>query len=60
MFAILLFAEITGNLTVALAAVAAALAVGLIGLKAADAVGRNPGAATKILVQSIVCVPRAG
>ena len=56
MFAILLFAEITGNLTVALAAVAAALAVGLIGLKATDAVGRNPGAATKVLVQSILAI----
>jgi F-type H+-transporting ATPase subunit c len=56
MFANLLLAEITGNLTVALAAVAAALAVGLIGLKATDAVGRNPGAATKVLVQSILSI----
>ena len=56
MFAIFLFAEITGNLTVGMAAVAAALAVGLIGLKATDAVGRNPGAATKILVQSILAI----
>jgi F-type H+-transporting ATPase subunit c len=28
--------------------------VGLVGLKAAEAVGRNPGASTKILVQGIV------
>ena len=32
----------------------AAIGVGLIGTKAVEAVGRNPGAATKILVQSII------
>ena len=32
----------------------AALGVGLIGTKAVDAVGRNPGASGKILVQSIL------
>jgi len=46
----------TGNFHVAMAALAAALAVGLIGMKAADAVGRNPGAATPILVQSILAI----
>jgi len=51
-----LFAEMTGNLHVGLAAFAAALSVGMIGMKAADAVGRNPGAATKILVQSILAI----
>jgi len=56
MFPIPLFAEITGNLHVALAALAAALAVGLIGMKAVDAVGRNPGAATQVLVQSILVI----
>ena len=56
MFAFLLLAEITGNLNVALAAVAVAISIGAIGLKAADAVGRNPGAATKILVQSILAI----
>jgi F-type H+-transporting ATPase subunit c len=30
--------------------------VGIIGSKAADAVGRNPGAATPILVQSILSI----
>ena len=34
----------------------AALAVGLIGMKASEAVGRNPGAATPILVQSILAI----
>ncbi len=45
-----------GNLHVGLAALGAALGVGLIGAKASDAVGRNPVAATKILVQSILAI----
>lgn len=32
----------------------AAIGVGLVGMKAAEAVGRNPGAATPILVQGII------
>ena len=44
----------TGNLHVGLAALGAALGVGLIGMGASAAVGRNPGAATKILVQAIL------
>ena len=51
-----LMAEISGNLHVGLAALGAALGVGFIGMKASDAVGRNPGAATKILVQSILAI----
>jgi F-type H+-transporting ATPase subunit c len=47
---------LTGNFHVALAVVGAALAVGLIGMKASEAVGRNPGAATPILVQSILAI----
>jgi len=46
----------SGNLHVGLAAIGAALAVGLIGMPASDAVGRNPGAATQILVQSILAI----
>jgi F-type H+-transporting ATPase subunit c len=49
-----LLAEITGNLHVGLAAAGAAIGVGIIGMKASEAVGRNPGAATKILVQAIL------
>ena len=49
-------AELSGNLHVGLAALGAALGVGLIGMKASEAVGRNPGAATKILVQSILAI----
>ena len=46
----------SGNLHVGLAALGAAIAVGLIGMKASDAVARNPGASTKILVQSILAI----
>ncbi len=47
-------AEISGNLHIGLAALASAVAVGLIGAKASEAVGRNPGAATPILIQAIL------
>jgi F-type H+-transporting ATPase subunit c len=47
-------AEIAGNVHIGLAAVGSALAVGLIGSKASEAVGRNPGAATPILIQAIL------
>ena len=46
----------TGNLTVGLAALGAALGVGLIGMKASESVGRNPDASTKVLVQSILAI----
>jgi len=46
----------TGSLHIGLAALGAALAVGLIGMTASEAVGRNPGASTKILVQSILAI----
>jgi F-type H+-transporting ATPase subunit c len=45
-----------GNLHVALAAFGAAIAVGMIGMKASDVVGRNPGSSTKVLVQSILAI----
>jgi F-type H+-transporting ATPase subunit c len=45
-----------GNLHVGLAAIGAAIAVGIIGMKASEAVGRNPEASTKILVQSILAI----
>jgi F-type H+-transporting ATPase subunit c len=44
----------TGNIHVGLAALGAAIGVGIIGMAASSAVGRNPGAATPILVQSIL------
>ena len=49
-----LLAELTGNIHIGLAALGAALGVGFIGMKASEAVGRNPGAATPILVQAIL------
>lgn len=51
-----LLGEVTGNLTAGLAALGAAIGVGLIGMRASDAVGRNPGASTKVLVQSILAI----
>ena len=45
-----------GNMHVGLAALGAAVAVGWIGSKAAEAVGRNPGSATQVLVQSILAI----
>ena len=45
-----------GNLHVAFAALGAALAVGWIGAKASEAVGRNPGSATPVMVQSILAI----
>ena len=50
----LLLAEITGNIASAFGLLGAAIGVGLIGNKAAEAVGRNPGASGKILVQAII------
>jgi F-type H+-transporting ATPase subunit c len=49
-----MLAELTGNVHVAAAAAGAAIGVGMIGMRASEAVGRNPGAATKILVQAIL------
>jgi F-type H+-transporting ATPase subunit c len=46
----------TGSIHVGLAALGAAIGVGLIGMKASDAVGRNPGASTKIMVQAILAI----
>lgn len=47
---------ITGNFHLAFAALAIPLGIALIGYKAVEAVGRNPGAATPILVQSIIAM----
>jgi F-type H+-transporting ATPase subunit c len=56
MIATMLTPELGGNLTVGLAALGAAVGVGMIGMKASEAVGRNPGASTKILVQAILAI----
>ena len=45
---------ITGSIQGATGCFAAAIGVALIGMKSVEAVGRNPGASGKILVQSII------
>jgi F-type H+-transporting ATPase subunit c len=45
-----------GSVHVGLAAFGAAIAVGLIGYGASMAVGRNPGASTKVMIQSILSI----
>jgi len=47
-------AEMSGNIQGGLACLSAAIGVGFVGAKAAEAVGRNPGASGKILIQSII------
>ena len=47
-------AELTGNIASAFGLLGAAIGVGLIGQKAAEAVGRNPAASGKVLVQAII------
>jgi F-type H+-transporting ATPase subunit c len=44
------------NIYIGMAAIGVAIAVGMIGYKACDAVGRNPEASTKLLVQSILAI----
>jgi F-type H+-transporting ATPase subunit c len=51
-----ILAEMVGSIHVGLAALGAAVGVGLIGMGASSAVGRNPGAATPILVQAILAI----
>lgn len=55
----MIIAEITGNIAQGLGLFAAALGVGLVGFRAVEAVGRNPGASGKILVQSILAMALA-
>ncbi len=49
-----ILAELSGNMHVAFAAIGAAVGIGLLGAKAAEATGRNPGAAGDILKLSII------
>ena len=52
----LTLAAIEGNIHVAAAAIGIPVGIGLIGAKACEGVGRNPEAATKVLVQSIIAM----
>ena len=45
---------ISGSIHVGLAAIGSAIGVGIIGAKAAEATGRNPGASTQVMVISII------
>ena len=47
-------AALSGNLHIALAALGAGLGIGILGSKAAEATGRNPGAAGNVLTLSII------
>ena len=49
-----MLAALDGSLHVGLAALGSAIGVGLIGMKAAEATGRNPGAAGDIRTQAII------
>ena len=47
-------AALEGSLHVGLAALGSAVGVGFVGMKAAEATGRNPGAAAAIRTQAII------
>ncbi|MBH53920.1 MAG: ATP synthase F0 subunit C [Opitutaceae bacterium] len=49
-----LLAVMEGSIQGGLGCLGAAIGVGLVGAKAAESVGRNPGASGKILVQAIL------
>ena len=51
---ITIIAEMTGSIQGALGCLGAAIGVGFVGAKAVEAVGRNPDASGKILVQGII------
>ncbi len=44
------------SMHIGIAAAGAAIGVGLIGYGAVTAVGRNPGASTKVMVQAILAI----
>ncbi|HEY5741044.1 MAG TPA: ATP synthase F0 subunit C [Terrimicrobiaceae bacterium] len=47
-------AGITGSFTLGMAGAGAGIGIGLVGAKAAEAVGRNPGAFGRVLTLSIL------
>jgi F-type H+-transporting ATPase subunit c len=49
-----MLAEIDGTFQIGLAAAGSGIGIGLLGMKAAEATGRNPGAAADILKISII------
>jgi F-type H+-transporting ATPase subunit c len=47
-------AELTGNLPVALVGLGAAIGVGMVGSRASEAIGRNPGAFGKVFTVALL------
>ncbi len=54
-----ILAELHGNLSFGIAAAGAGIGIGSVGLGAALAVGRNPGAFGKVLTISLICMALA-
>lgn len=52
-------AALTGNLGLGIAGAGAGIGIGLIGAKAVEAVGRNPGASGKVLTLAIIAMALA-
>ena len=52
-------AGVTGSFTLGMAGAGAGIGIGLIGAKAAEAVGRNPGAFGKVLTLSMIAMALA-
>jgi len=46
--------EMTGSIAVGLAGLGSAIGVGLVGMKASEAVGRNPGAFGQIITLAVL------
>lgn len=46
--------EVTGSIQVGLAGLGSAIGVGLVGMKASEAMGRNPGASGKIIMIAVL------
>ena len=49
-----MLAEMTGSFQVGLAGLGSAIGVGLVGMKASEAVGRNPGAFGKVIILALL------
>src|SRR5580658_2948452 len=49
-----MLAEMSGSIHVGLAGLGSAIGVGLVGMKASEAVGRNPGAFGKVIAIAIL------
>ena len=49
-----MLAEISGSIHVGLAALGSAIGVALVGMKASEAVGRNPGAFGKVITLAVL------